>query len=180
MKRTFAELRTSLDLHPGADTALGPVYWTDGGVRDGTQIRVFASAGDIAPYVSLHEYAHLWIHRDYDHDAWHVVDVDEPIEVGADFVVMPRRIGNPLASFVRGDDPAQPPPRLAELRAVIPRLVAAAAGPVDAWIAALVAGRLATADRNTIYVWADQRFYMQDLAPTREELHAWTALHRDR
>jgi hypothetical protein len=176
MKRTFTELRASHSLSRADDTALGPVYWTDGGVADGRCIRVFEAATDLAPYVALHEYAHLWIHRDYEHDAWFVIDVDEPIEIGADFVIMPRRIGNTLESFVRTDDPADRPARLDELRAVLPKLQAAAADPVDVWIANLVAGRLATPDRNTVFVWADQRFYIQDLAPSRDELRAWQAL----
>ena len=85
-----------------------------------------------------------------------MLDVDESIEVGVDFVVMPRRIGNTLDSFVRDEDRAEPPPRLADLRALIPRL----AGP----------------DIHTIFVWAEQRFYIQDLAPSREELDAWRAV----
>ena len=174
MKRTFAEIHVSEGLIRADDDALGPVYWASGVGR----VRVFEAAADLAPYVALHEYAHLWIHRDYDHDAWLIVDIDEPLAVGADFVIMPRRIGNTLESFVRQDDPAEPPPRLHELRALMPKLITAATDPVDAFVARLVAGRLATPDRNAIYVWADQRFYLQDLTPSREELAAWSALSR--
>lgn len=174
MIRTFSELRASDALTRADDSPLGPVYWTQG-TRPGL-IRVFEAPGELAAYVALHEHAHLWIHRDYDHDAWHVLDVDEPIEVGADFAIMPQRIGNTLESFVRDDDRAEPPPRLAELRALMPKLVAAATDPVDAWVASAVARRLAGPDENTIYDWGEQRFYMQDLAPSRDELRAWLAL----
>lgn len=178
MMRTFNELRASQELTRADDAALGPVYWTRSGVRDGGRVRVFEHPQDVGPYVAMHEYAHLWIHRDYDHDAWLVLDVDEPIEVGVDFVIMPRRVGNTLESFVRADDPAQPPPRLGDLRAVVPKLVAAATDPADVWIANVVANRLAGPDLNTIYVWGEERFYIQDLAPSREELAAWQSLQR--
>src|SRR4051794_34353577 len=114
MKRTFAEIRASEYLICADNAALGPVYWTAG--AGACRICVFEVLDDIAPYVALHEYAHLWIHRDYDHDAWLVIDVDEPLEVGTDFVIMPRRVGNTLESFMRRDDPAEPPSRLRELR----------------------------------------------------------------
>lgn len=173
--RTFAELRRFEHLHHARDTELGAEYWmADGGPR----VRVFEQVGvaGLAAYVTLHAYAHLWIHGDYDHDTWLVLDVDEPIEVGVDFVVMPRRIGNTLDSFVRDEDRAEPPPRLADLRALIPKLVTAAVTPADRWVAALVANRLAGPDIHTIFVWAEQRFYIQDLAPSREELEAWRAV----
>jgi hypothetical protein len=174
--RTFADLRASEDLIRADDLELGPVYWTRTGERPGGRVRVFDGADDRATYVAMHEHAHLWIHRDYEHDAWWVIDVDEPVEVGSDFVVMPRRIGNTLASFVSTDDPADPPERLAELRALVPKLVAAASDAADQLIAGIVASRVAGPDTNTIFVWADQRFYIQDLAPSREELRAWRAL----
>ncbi len=174
--RTFADLHASEELIRADDSELGPVYWTQTGERRGARVRVFDGAEDRATYVAMHEHAHLWIHRDYQHDAWWVIDVDEPLEVGADFVVMPRRIGNTLASFVSTDDPAEAPERLAELRTLMPMLVAAANQPADQLIAGFVARRVAHPDANTIYVWSDQRFYVQDLAPSREELLAWRGL----
>ena len=173
--RTFAELCAAERLIYIQDTELGAEYWFEHG---GPRVRLFENVGPLglAAYVSLHEYAHLWIHRDYDHDAWFVLDVDEPLEVGVDFVTMPRRVGNTLDSFVRDEDQAPPPRRLEELRVLMPKLVAAAGDPADAWVAQLVAGRLATPDHNTIYIWAEQRFYIQDLAPSRDELFAWQTL----
>lgn len=173
--RTLAELRRSERLYHAYDTALGAEYDVADG---GPHVRSFENVGAVglAAYVALHEYAHLWIHGDYEHDAWFVLDVDEPIEVGADFVLMRNRIGNTLDSFVREEERAEPPPRLAELRTLIPKLVAAAETPADRWIAALVANRLAGPDLHTIFVWAEQRFYIQDLAPSREELEAWRAV----
>jgi hypothetical protein len=173
--RTFVELRCSEHLHHARDTELGAEYWMEDGER---RVRLFEHVGaaGMAAYVTLHECAHLWIHGDYDHDAWLVLDVDESIEIGVDFVVMPRRVGNTLDSFVRREDRAEPPPRLADLRALIPKLVAAAVTPADRWIAAVVANRLAGPDIHTIFVWAEQRFYIQDLAPSRAELDAWRAV----
>jgi hypothetical protein len=174
--RTFADLCASEDLLRADDSELGPVYWAPRGERPGGRIRVFDRPADRATYIAMHEHAHLWIHRDYEHDAWWVIDVDEPAEVGSDFVIMPRRVGNTLESFTSTDDPAQPLERLVELRTLMPELIAAARDPADHLIARIVAGRVAQPDANTIYVWADQRFYIQDLAPSSEELRAWRAL----
>src|SRR5262245_53295078 len=111
--RTFAELRATERLVHARDTELGAEYWVEGG---GPRVRLFERGAEALSAVgTLHRYAHLWIHRDYEHDAWHRIDVDEPIEVGADFAMMPRRVGNSFASFERGDDRAEPPPELAEM-----------------------------------------------------------------
>jgi hypothetical protein len=174
--RSFADIQASEGLIRADDSELGPVYWLQADDHPGGRVQVFDGPEDRATYVAMHEHAHLWIHRDYEHDAWWVIDVDEPTEIGVDFVVMPRRIGNSLASFVSTDDPADPPDRLAELHAVMPKLHAAASDPSDQLIARIVASRVDRADVNTIYVWADRRFYIQDLAPSREELRAWRAL----
>lgn len=171
--RTFAELRASERLLHARDTALGAEHWVEGG---GPRVLLFERVGAeaLAAYVTLHRYAHLWIHRDHDHDVvWHLLDVDEPSEVGADFVTMPRRVGNSLESFERGDDPAEPTPRLAEMREVIQKVGAAATEPLDRLVAELVTRRVLGPDLNTILDWAERRFYVQDLAPTPEELHRW-------
>jgi hypothetical protein len=170
--RTFAELRASGRLLDARDTELGAEYWVEGG---GPRVRRFERVGPgaLAGYVTLHRYAHLWIHRDHVHDAWHLIDVDEPLEVGIDFVTMPRRIGNAIESFERGEPPAEPPAELAEMRAVVGKVVAAATEPLDQLVAELVSRRVLGPDPNTILVWAERRFYVQDLAPTADELHTW-------
>jgi hypothetical protein len=170
--RTFAELSASERLVAARDTELGAEYWLAGG---GPRVWSFERAGAevVASYVQLQRYAHLWIHRDYEHDAWHRIDVDEPIEVGADYVVMPRRTGNAIASFERGDDPAAPPPELAEMRRAVRAITAAAAEPLDRAVGELVSRRVLGPDDGTILVWAERRFYVQDVAATRDELDAW-------
>ena len=156
--RTFAELRVGEHVAHARDTELGAEYWIEGG---GPRVRVLdrAGPGAAAAYATLHQYAHLWIHRDYDHDAWHVLDVDEPSEIGADFVAMPRRIGDSVESLARGDHPPEALARLDE--------------PLDQLVADLVARRVLGPDPDTILVWAERRFYVQDLAPTLDELARW-------
>jgi len=170
--RTFAELRAVEPVLHARDTELGAEYWIEGG---GPRVRVLdrAGPGAASAYATLHQYAHLWIHRDYIHDAWHLVDVDEPSEVGADFVTMPRRIGDSVESLARGDHPPEALARLAEMRDAIPKLAAAAAEPLDQLVADLVGRRVLGPDPNTVLVWAERRFYVQDLAPTRDELARW-------
>jgi len=169
--RTFADLRASERLVHARDTELGAEYWVEGG---GPRVRLFERGAEaLTAFVVLHRYAHLWIHRDYEHDAWHLIEVDEPIEVGADFVVMPRRAGNSIASFERGEDRAEPPPELAAMRRAVQAITAAATEPLDRWVGELVSRRVLDPDPNTILMWAERRFYVQDLAPSPDELDAW-------
>jgi len=176
MMRSLAELRATDTLHEQGENSLGTVSWRREGGPLGTTVQGFEHAGAAAveAFVSLHEAAHLWVHEDFEYDAWHVLDVDEPLEVGTDFVILRRRAGDSIASLESIEEPAPAPPRLAELRELVPKLQAAATAPTDRWIANLVASRVARADHQIIYVHAENIFRVQDLGPTRDDLEAWT------
>src|SRR5688572_4033068 len=77
---------------------LGEELWKDG-VNLGATVKTFDDSSDVKPYAALLEEAHLFIHRDYDHDAWHVLDVMMAPEVGQDFVMVCRLPGIPLHHF---------------------------------------------------------------------------------
>jgi len=160
------------------ETAYGPEYWCRDGTDRGSSVKVFRDPTELAAYADLHEAAHLWVHEDFEHDAWHVLGVDEPLEIGADFLRIGRRPGIYLRSLIPEltDDPAPPTDRLPLLRATIDKLVMAAADPRARFIVALVADRIRTASAHVIFIEDKQRFYIEDLEPDPAQLRDWRRL----
>lgn len=157
---------------------LGEEWWLRGGEL-GHSIYKLDDPAHVPAYAGLHEEAHLWIHRDYDHDAWHVLDVDEPREVGADFVMMTRRPGVTIRMFYPDatDDPVPPPEdRLRLLHEVVDKLRDAAGNDLDRFLANLVRDRVRARNAHVLYASTERRFYLDDLDPTAEELTAWRAV----
>ncbi len=135
----------------------------------------FDDASHVAAFADLHREAHLWVHRDYDHDAWHVLDVDEPHESGTDFVMMTRRPGVLLRSFSTDDPVPAAEDRIETLRDVLEKLDGAAAHEIDRFIVKLVRERVRTLDPHVIYDPIDLHFYLDNLDPSTEEMAAWRA-----
>lgn len=76
-----------------SETPYGPEYWRRDGTDRGSVVKVFRNPDELAAYADLHCAAHLWVHEDFEHDAWHVLDIDEPLEIGEDFLIFRRRPG---------------------------------------------------------------------------------------
>ena len=151
-RRTFSKI--SEPVFADGETPYGPEYWRRDGTDRGSVVKVFRDPAELMAYADLHDAAHLWVHEDLEHDAWHVLDVDEPLEVGEDFLLIQRRPGIYLRSLIPEltDAPAPPTERLPLLRATIDKLVAAADSPRSRFIAALVADRIRTASTHVIFV----------------------------
>jgi hypothetical protein len=162
------------------ETPYGPEYWRRDGTDRGSVVKVFRDRDDLAAYADLHCAAHLWVHEDFEHDAWHVLDVDEPLEVGEDFLLFQRRPGIYLRSLIpeMTDVPAPPTERLPLLQSTIEKLLTAATEPRARFIATLVADRIRTASTHVIFVEREQRFYVEDLEPDRGQLETWRRLAR--
>jgi hypothetical protein len=157
---------------------LGEEWWLRGGDL-GSTVRAFDDPAHLPAYVGLHEEAHLWVHRDFDHDAWHVLDVDEPAEVGADFAAMKRRAGVMIRMFYPDatDDPVPPPTdRLELLHGVLDKLCDAAANDLDRFLSQLVRARVRALDGHVVYSQSDRLFFIDDLDPSPEEMAAWQAV----
>ena len=160
------------------ETPYGPEYWRRDGTDRGSVVKVFHDPLELEAYADLHRAAHLWVHEDFEHDAWHVLDVDEPLEIGEDFLLIRRRPGIYLRSLIPEltDAPAPPTERLPLLRMTIDKLVAAAEAPRVHFIATLVADRIRLASTHVVFVEREQRFYVEDLEPDREQLDTWCRL----
>jgi hypothetical protein len=175
-RRTFSMI--SEPVFADGETPYGPEYWRRDGSDRGSVVKLFRDPAELEAYADLHAAAHLWVHEDLEHDAWHVLDVDEPLEIGADFLTIRRRPGIYLRSLIPEltDAPAPPTERLPLLRATIDKLVAAAAEPRARFLATLVADRIRTASSHVIFVERERRFYVEDLEPDRDQLRTWRTL----
>lgn len=172
--RSFAQLWADHALTELEPSELGPIFALVD-ARQPCRVRVLAPA-DIRPFSTLQRYGNLWGHRDYDNQAWRAIGIDPPIEIGTDFVRLPRRSGASLASYRRHPATLIPPARLGHLRALIPRLLTAAHDAVDTWVTHLIVRRLSSADPHTFYDPSDDRFHIQDLMPSAADLAMWTEL----
>ncbi|TMQ15663.1 MAG: hypothetical protein E6J90_05710 [Deltaproteobacteria bacterium] len=134
-RRTFSMIAEPV--FADGETPYGPEYWRRDGTDRGSVVKVFRDPVELEGYADLHVAAHLWVHEDFENDAWHVLDVDEPLEIGSDFLVIRRRPGIYLRSLIPEltDAPAPPTERLLLLRSTVDTLVAAAVEPRARFIA---------------------------------------------
>lgn len=153
----------------------GRNFWRRQGGVLGSVVKCFAAPEQAALYGQLHFEAHLWIHSDFVHDAWLILDVDEAIEIGRDFVMMPRHPGINLRAFYPKltDDPVPRPEELPKLFATIDILMAEATTPADRFIAVLIHRRIHGVYNHIVYDRPARRFYIEDLEPTPDELAEW-------
>jgi hypothetical protein len=159
----------------------GDLYWIEGGSH-GYEVRHFKDSMFLEGYATLQATAYIWGHADP--LAWHVLIVDEPEEVGQDFVMIRRYPGIKIRHFypAHTDDPVGPPTRQLEmLHETAARMRMEALTPRDKFLAELVAKRVATLDPHLIWdMNADEeRFHLYDLDPDRNELTTWIALPVD-
>lgn len=175
---SFKQLSLSRALVPVGERWWGDLAWLRGGDL-GSDVRRFHDRVDLEAYVRLHEHAHLWVHRDYDHDAWLVLDVCEPEDVGTDYVTMRRRGGVPLHHFDPAmiDEVVTAPAKLPRLVEMVNLLAEVhAATDADRFVAELVRARVAAKDHRIVWDAPEDRFYIVDLDPSRAELDAWRAV----
>lgn len=184
MTRRLTELSEHEHLVRVGSCWWGELYWIEGGGVRGREVRVFRDPALKAGYASLHEEAFCWAHADP--DAWLILVIAEPAEVGEDFVMMTRRAGVMLASFYpeSTDDPVEPPTeRIELLHATVARMSGEARTPRHRFLAHLVERRVAARDWHVVYdvnptgYGGEYRFYVWDLDPNREELEEWIALY---
>jgi hypothetical protein len=177
-------LRQLTDLVRVGRRPLGEEWWQPGPPL-GSSVLTFEVPSHLPAFVSLHEQAHLWIHRDYDHGGWQLLRIAEPLEVGVDYVAMPRPAGVAIRSFYPAltDDPVDPPPhgRLERLHAVIDTLVEiarASASPIDRFLAELVQARVRGLVPDLVYDQVAHQFLLASLDPSVAELETWQELTR--
>jgi hypothetical protein len=128
----------------------------------------------IPAYVDLLRAAQSWIDADPEFAA--LVRVEQPSEVGRDFIARPHRLGNSLRSFLEYDPDEPPPEAPEELDRMQTRFRDRTKVTHDAREALLISilGRsLIEPTAKTMYSYAESGFIIVDLKPTRAELERW-------
>lgn len=131
----------------------------------------------IPVYVELLAAAQRWIAADP--ELAQLARVEQPSEVGHDFIARPHLNATPLDAYLAGDpedDPPDPPDELALMQARFRARAAAAADPREELLTAILARSLLAPTHKTMYSLAESRFVVVDLKPTRAELERWREL----
>jgi hypothetical protein len=176
--RTFDEIRRELKLQKFVGSSGGDLFSVP--VAPGAPrllVRHFnrnLPIASIPTYAALLEDAQAWIERDA--ELARVVRVDQPTEVGQDFIARPHRIGTSLSGYFDDEDPAEPPEELTAMQSRFRVRMAEARDPKDTLLATILARSILEPSGKTFYSFPEERFIIGDLKPTKEELERYAAM----
>ncbi|HUQ01165.1 MAG TPA: hypothetical protein VM261_01660 [Kofleriaceae bacterium] len=178
--RNFNAIQQSLELAPFLESANGDLYIRREADGDRFLVRRFNRA--LAPsltlaYARLLAEAQTWIERDSSLAS--LVRIEQPIEIGEDFL-MRRFVGaTSLASFLNedaDDDPPEAPDELVPMQSLFRQLGARAVSAQDILLVTVLARSLCEPTYKTIYSFHEERFVVLDLKPTVNELEQFKTL----
>jgi hypothetical protein len=174
MMRNFDDIRRELSLIRFAPSDNGNQYVTPATCIQPVLVRHFDRALEpalIGPYARLLADAQAWIERDPALSA--LVRVEQPIELGRDFLSRRFISATSLGAFLNtdpDDDPPEAPDELAPMQARFHECAARAVTPEDARLAAILARSILEPTYKTMYSPREELFIVADLKPTRSEL----------
>ncbi|HEY8378160.1 MAG TPA: hypothetical protein VIK91_16810 [Nannocystis sp.] len=177
--RTFANIQRDLNLRPWVPSPSGDLYYVPL-APDAPDWLVRRFDRDLKPdlipvYVDLHAAAQAWI--DSDPQLSNLVRVEQPIEVGEDFIARAHVFGTHLSAILGSDPdegPLDPPDELAPMQARF-----RAREPCDEreeLLKTILTRSLLEPTSKTFYVPAEERFVVADLKLTPAELERWREL----
>lgn len=176
--REFAEIRAELDLHKFLESPLGTQYSSQfKPPHPFVIVRHFdanLSPEEIVPYVELLRAAHDWVVRRP--ELARFVQIELPIEVGRDFVARKRHVYYTSTRSYTEDEPSapEPPPELAQMRAVFLGLAGKSANPRDGIVERVLARSLLE-DSGKTYE-GESGFVVVEPKLTVEDVRRWMAL----
>lgn len=128
-------------------------------------------------YASLLASSQDWIERDQTLAG--VVRVEQPSEVGIDFIARRFYLGNSLGSFFDEEDPPESPDELAPMLTTFRALADRRGSLRDAAMIAILSHSIIEPMlTSTMYIPREEKFVVVDLEPTRDELEQWARLTR--
>jgi hypothetical protein len=179
--RTFNDIRGELNLEKFVGSFNGDLFCVPvapGALR--ILVRHFnrdLPAELIPAYAALLRAAEAWIEGDPELAS--VVRVDQPTEVGEDFIARLHRMGTSLSAY-SDDDPADPPEELRVMQSRFRARLTESVGPEEALIARVLARSILEPTGKTIYSFPEAKFIIADLKPTLEELDQYRAARTPR
>lgn len=179
--RDFTDIQRELALMPFLNSANGSLYCVPVGPGAPRLIvRRFDRAltpAMIPVYVDLLAAAQRWIAADP--ELAQLVHVEQPSEVGHDFIARPHLNATPLDAYLAGDpedDPPDPPDELALMQTRFRARTAAASDLREELLTTILTRSVLAPTYKTMYSLAESRFVVVDLKPTRAELERWREL----
>jgi len=179
--RAFADIERELGLKKFIDSANGTLYCVPP-ARGAPRVIVRRFDRQLPPslvpaYAELLAAAQAWIERDP--ELAQLVRVEQPREIGADFIARTHFNATALAAFLETDpeeDPPDPPPELAGMQGRFRLRADGTSDPRDRLVTTTLARSVLEPTRKTFYDHGAEQFVIADLKPTRDELDRWRDL----
>jgi hypothetical protein len=177
--RTFDDIQSELKLVNYVGSSAGNLYIVP--VAPGApRIVVRHFDRDLSPafvpsYTDMLQAAGAWIERDP--ALARLVRVEQPVEVGRDFIARRHHLGTPISAYADEEDPPEPPEEMTTLKTLFSKRLAETSSPRDRLIAQVLARSILEPTAKTFFSERENRFVIADLKPTREELERWPTIH---
>jgi hypothetical protein len=176
--RDFATIERDLKLDRFIASELGTLYVADDdrGVPK-LMVRRFdgdASPSLIKPYVGIVRGCQDWVDG---HGLAGQVRIEQPAEVGVDFVARPYHIyTTSLWSYDEDSHPPEPPPELAPMRRKLRQAMGGSSDPRDAILERVLARSLLEPSGKTIFKTREDRFLVVEPKIDRADVEEWANL----
>ncbi|NPD23120.1 DUF4604 domain-containing protein [Corallococcus exiguus] len=177
--RDFATLHRELKLKPFLESPLGALYLSRE-VPGASRLVVRHFDGSlpstmVGPFVAMLHSTQQWLERNPELER--LVSIEQPVEVGSDFVARKHHIyGVNLSSYTEWDEPPAPPPQLARMQKAFRGSRGKSTDPRDTLLEKVLARSLLEATAKTYFDDDEERFIVVDLKPTADEVKRWAAL----
>lgn len=179
--REFVEIQQDLGLKFFLESDNGNLYFVPI-APDAARLLVRRFDRNLAPalipaYVDLLSAAQRWIESDPDLSG--LVRVEQPNEIGRDFIARQHHLGDSLRSFLDTDpedNPPEPPDELALMQTRFRERAKAAGDVREALLVSILACSIVEPSAKTLYSYRESRFVVVDLKPTRADLERWVEL----
>ncbi|MBD2767336.1 hypothetical protein IC235_05465 [Hymenobacter sp. BT664] len=177
--RKFADIQGEIGLQKFLDSPLGTLYFVPaapGAPR--VMVRHFDTdipTTLVKPFADLVQAAQQWI--GYHSELVRLVKVEQPIEVGRDFVARPHHTYyTSIRAYVEWEDPPEPPDELEQMRSSLRAVLGKSVEPRDIIIETVLARSLLEPTGKTFFDESEGQFIVVEPKLTREDVARWAAL----
>jgi hypothetical protein len=177
--RKFIEIQQELGLKKFISHPLGTLYFVpfEPGSRD-IMVRHFdgeLTVDFVIPFANLVQATQQWIeHRP---KLARLVKVEQPIEVGYDFIARPFHIYyTSTDAYVEWEDPPDPPEELEHMRTLFRKEIGKSNNPKDILIETVLVKSLLEPSYKTYFAESKGQFIVVEPKLTQEDIEQWNTL----
>lgn len=177
--RTFTDIERDLGLKRFLASQLGTLYFVPF-APEAPRVIVRRFDRDLDPaligaYVDLVGAAQEWVERRPELER--LVRIEQPTEVGADFVARPHHTYyTSTYAYEEWDDPPEPPHELGVMRAALRSALAEPHDDRDRILGRVLARSLLEPTGKTVFDEGEGRFVVVEPKLTREDVESWAGL----